>query len=409
MVIRKIQKAGVTILLLLLFLTTIAAADTKPESMLDEYLKQVQTTLAQLEDKGLSSKQRLKLRSNLVNGRGHWLQKHGQPGRAVNLVGFFYRKAPAAWTFTPVDENDKFSRITVDFSVESFPGHPWRTEFDLVLLKDKWQIRSFKDLTRRPVPPGADIKTVLDSYFTNTKQAVEQLYSGKLGKQKKQATRMEYGFGAGYWIGQAQRKDLPAGTMFSYLISARPGSWKIEPERIAGAYAEAVVHLTSKPRRGDPVKKSYTFELIQNQGEWFITGHRSQNVTPDKNASPKPTVVASGDGPEKLVRTQLDLLGQKGVKMQDLVKVSEPLWLDTRNARRGMGRLIGMAMGLLGPGKSSPTWKYALVETDGSDAQVMVRAVWPQAKTIKLFSRIHFELKQTAAGWRLADAQILRN
>jgi len=95
--------------------------------------------------------------------------------------------------------------------------------------------------------------------------------------------------------------------------------------------------------------------------------------------------------------------------MQDRVKVSEPLWLDTRNARRGIGRLIGMAMGLLGPGKSSPTWKYALVETDGSDAQVMVRAVWPQAKTIKLFSRIHFELKQTAAGWRLADAQILRN
>jgi len=95
--------------------------------------------------------------------------------------------------------------------------------------------------------------------------------------------------------------------------------------------------------------------------------------------------------------------------MQDLVKVSEPLWLDTRNARRGMGRLIGMAMGFLGPGKSTPSWKYASTEIDGSDAQVMVQAVWPQAKTIMLYSRIHFSLKHTAVGWRLADAQILRN
>ncbi len=399
----------ITILLLLWFIPNIAAAEIKPEGMLDAYLKQLQTTLKLLEDKNTTFKQRLKIRSDLVNGRGHWLQKHGQPGRAVNLVGFFYRKTPVAWSFTPVAGNNEFARITVDFSVDSFPDHPWSTEFDLVLLKDRWQIKSFKDLTRRPLPPGADIKTVLDSYLKNTRQAVEQLYSGKLDKLEKQATRMEYGFGAGYWIGQVKSKDLPAGTMFTYLLSARPDSWEIEPERIAGAYAEAVVHFTSKPRHRDPLKKSYTFELNKDRGEWFITGHRSQKVQADKTTAPKPTVVASGDGPEKLVQTQLGLLAKKGLKMQDLVKVSEPLWLDTGGARRGMGRLVGMAMGLLGTNRSSPIWKYAPAETDGKDAQVMVQAVWPQATTIKLFSRIRFSLKLTATGWRLADAQILRN
>ncbi len=141
-------------------------AATKPEEMLDRYFKQLQTTLNQLEDKATSSRQRLKLRSNLINGRGHWLQKHGQPGRAVNLVGFFYRKVPVAWNFSPIDGNAKFARIMVNFSVDSFPGHPWRTEFDLVRIKESWQIRSFKDVTRRPLRPGAEIQTVLESYFT---------------------------------------------------------------------------------------------------------------------------------------------------------------------------------------------------------------------------------------------------
>jgi len=407
-VIRKLKTAVVFILLLLFIVVGRVTAATKPEEMLDRYFKQLQATLNQLEDKTTSPKQRLKLRSNLVNGRGHWLQKHGQPGRAVNLVGFFYRKAPMAWNFNPIDGNAKYARIMVDFSVDSFPGHPWRTEFDLVRIKESWQIRSFKDITRRPLRTGADIQTVLNSYFTAAKQAAESLYSGQLNKQEKQATTMEYGFGAGYWSGQSRRKVLPAGTMFAYFVSTRPEAWEVEPERIAGDYAEAVVWFTSRPRHGKPVKKSFTVELNRDQGEWFLVGHRSQDSKPDITPSPKPVAAISEDGPDALVKAQLELLGKKGVKMHDMVKVSEPIWLDTRQARRGMGRLIGMGMGLLGPGKSSPTWKYVPAEIDGSDAQVTVQAVWPQAVSIKLFSRIRFSLKQTAAGWRLADAQILR-
>ncbi len=219
---------------------------------------------------------------------------------------------------------------------------------------------------------------------------------------------MEYGFGGGYWSGQSGRKDLPAGTMFAYFVSTRPEAWEIELERVAGDYAEAVVWFTSTPRHGgEPVRKSFTIELNRDQGEWFLVSHRSQDSKPDAIPAPKPAAAISEDGPGALVKAQLGLLGQKGVKMYDQVKVSEPLWLDTVQARRGMARLIGMAMGLLAPGKSPPTWKHAPAEIDGSDAQVTVQAVWPQAVTIKLFSRIRFSLKQTTAGWRLANAQIL--
>jgi hypothetical protein len=407
-VIRIFKTVAFTLLALLLGGNS-SAADGGPENVLDQYFEQVRTTLGQLEDEGTPSRQKLKLRGKLVNGRGYWLQKHGQPGRAVNLVGFFYRKAPVAWSFIPLEGNEKSARITVDFKVESFPGHPWRTEFDLVRISKGWQIRSFKDITRRPLKPGADIKALLDGYLSTAMQAVQDIYSDKLSKEQKQATTMEYGFGAGYWTGQSGNKELPAGTMFTYLASSRPVAWEIGPERVAGAYAEAMVHFTSKPRHGDPIKKSYTFELTRDQGEWFITGHRSQKVKTDAAAPPAPTVTHSGDGPGKQVRTQLELLGRKDATMQQLVKASEPLWLDTGRARRGMGRLIGMAMGMLGTEKSSPGWKYMPVELDGSNAHVIVQAVWPRELKVRVFSRIRFTLEQTAAGWRLADAQILRN
>jgi len=394
--------------LLALFACSLAVAGS-PQEMLGNYFLQLQSSLNKLDDKSVSSKERLKLRSALVNGRGAWIMKHGNPGRAANLVGLFYRKKPSAWSFTPKEIQGTYARLYVDFSMPELTGHPWRTEFDLVPVKGKWQIRSFTDITRRPLPLGSDIKTVLNGYFSAARKAAESLYSGKLGKEEKQAVNMVYGLGAGYWIGQLKRKDLPAGTMFTYFISVRPASWEIEQARIAGAYAEAKVHFASKPRHGAPVRKTYTFELNQDKGEWFIVGHRSKKKKSDSKPLPKPVLATNGTGPEELVKMQLDLLDKKDVKMQDLVKLSEPLWLDTKKARQGMGRLIGMAMGMLRSDKNSPTMEISDTTKNGTTAQVTVRAVWSKAVTIKLFSSIQFTLQQTAAGWRMANAQILRN
>ncbi len=387
-----------------------AAQMAQPGAALDEYFKHVQATLKQLDDKTVSSSDKLKIRTDLINGVDYWQQVRGKPGRAMGLLSFFQRKTPNAWHFTQSAMTVGAATIKIDFHVESFSGHPWLTEFDLVQVDERWLLAAFRNLTVRPVAPGADIKTVLEHYFKATGDAVERMYSGQMTKEEKQIVTMEYGFGAGYWVGQTKNKDLPAGTLFSWFVSKRPKSWEIEPARVAGDYAEAVVHFTSKSRHGDEQVKTYTFELSRSNGEWFLASHRSQKDGPDESTQVViADAVPGGETPADITRQQLDILGQADVAMENLFKASEPLWIDARKARRGLGRLVAMTMGMSGKGEQKPAWEIITTTTDGDQSTITVKAIWPDSAVVKPFSRLSFSLQNTEQGWRLSDAHLLLN
>ena len=53
----------------------------------------------------------------------------------------------------PIEEQT--ANLTVNFNVPVFADAPWQTNFQLVRIDEQWKIKSFTDLTRRPIKPGA--------------------------------------------------------------------------------------------------------------------------------------------------------------------------------------------------------------------------------------------------------------
>ncbi len=411
---KPLRISGVSLLLSLLIVlvagSTFAAQTPQPEVLLDQYIKHIQTTLKQLEAKNEPASERLKIHSDLINGVGFWQAVRGKPSRAMGLVNFFQRRTPSAWNIKPSTSTADSASIEVGFEVQSFPGYPWLTEFGLVKVAEQWQIASFRDLTIRPVVPGADIKTVLERYFRAASDTAESLYSGGLSKEEKQPKTMEFSFGAGYWVGQTRNMEMPAGTLFTFFITRHPKSWRIEPARVAGDYGEADVHFTSKPRHGDERIDTYTIELSRKNEEWFLAGHRSQKDEPED--SPKVVIadaIPIGEDPADITRQQLDILDQADAAMENLFKASEPLWIDVRKARRGLGRLVAMTVGMSGAGEQKPRWEVITTQTEDNHATVTVKAIWPDSAAVKPFNRLSFSLQNTEAGWRLTDAQLLFN
>ena len=383
---------------------------SQPGSVLDRYFKHVQETLQNLADKKAPSRELLRTRSELVNGAGYWQPVRGRPGQAMGVVSFFQRKTPLGWDIKEVTMAGDLAVVKAHFDVPTFPDYPWRSESTLVKVGGQWLISSFSDLTRRPIAPGATIESVLEHYFRAARSAAESLYTGQLSKEEEQSVVVDFSFGAGYWVGQSGNRELPAGTLFSFFISQRPDSWEIESARIAGDYAEAVVHFRSKPRYGDEVTKSYTIEMSGLNGEWFLAGHRSSKSEPKEVKSTNIEAARPvGDNPVDMVSQQLEILKHPDARMENLFKASEPLWIDARQARRGLGRLIGMAMGMSGGLDNRPAWEIVGVDTELDRSEVTARAIWPDSYKAKLFSRVRFSLRSTENGWRLSDAQLLRD
>ncbi len=394
----------ISLLLLLLIANSLYAAT--PVETLDSYFKHLQTRFSQLADDNIAAPGRLSIRTELVNGEQFWLPVKGKPGRAFNTISFFQRKAPSSWEYYSLESNREKASIAVHFNVASFPGYPWKTRFEMINRNDQWLILSFKDLTRRPVPPESDIEAVLEHFLSAVAKTTSRIYSGELTREEKQNLNMEYGFGAGYWVGQTARKDLPAGSLYSYLLAQRKFSWEIDPARIAGDYGEAIVHIHSKPKYAEPVKKTYTIELSRLDNEWFLTNHRTKKAPVSARKTVK-KADPGGSAPSDVVLQQLQLLKIKGARLTDLADASKPLWVKTRQARQGMGRLFGMALGA--NGGELPKWDIVNTDELGNRQHIMVRAIWADQKAPRLFHRIKFSLTNTEDGWRLSDAQLLRN
>ncbi|MBT4521505.1 MAG: hypothetical protein HOC23_16010 [Halieaceae bacterium] len=403
----KLSTIGLGIILWLTSSNGLSAAE--PAATLDAYLKHVQSTLIRLEDKTTPADERLRARSALVNGSHYWLPVRGKPGRALPVVSLFQRKTPSGWRFLPAAVNDDSAVVNVHFKVMSFANHPWQTAFEMAFVNDRWQITSFEDITRRPVVPGANIEAVVDAYFKDVKSAVSRIYSGELSKEEKQSLTMEFGFGAGYWVGQMQNLDMPAGTMFTYFLTARPDSWEIEQSRIAGDYGETIVHFSSTPRHTDPVIKTYTLELSQVKGQWYLSRHRTAQPAIAKEETVNIAAIdPSGKAPLEMVQSQLDLLSKPGIQMSQLVEASEPLWVDARKSRSGLGRLVAMVFGLSGADNQPPTWTIIDSQVGDIEARATALANWPDPALQMPFEKVQFSLKKSAQGWRLFDAQLLR-
>jgi len=408
---KKLQGYTACLVLILLSLMTIQAfafSTTEPTKLVDDYLKYIQSSNVKLQAKENTPKEKLRLRSDLVNGKKFWLLQKGQPGRAFGVIQFFQRRTPQKWSIELSTIEGQTANIAVNFDVPVFEGSPWRTDFQLIRVDQQWKIKSFTDLTQRPIKPEANINQVLDTYFTVASNAVERLYSDQLDKDDKQFITSEYSFGAGFWTGQSKRKDLPAGTMFIFFTTKRPISWEIEDARIAGAYGEAAVNFTMKRRDGTSENRRFTFELIQLDKEWFITGHRSKKSL-KKVAVHQTTIISDNAKPNEIVQLQIGLLNKQSGSLQELAKASESLWVDARNARRGMGRIIAVTKGFAAGSESGFSWKLADTQVTGDNAIVIIDAVWTKPPAMKMFTGMKLSLQNTVQGWRIDNTQLLRD
>lgn len=398
----------VLILLSLMTVQAFAFSTTEPIKLVDDYLRYIQSSNVKLQAKENTPKEKLRLRSDLVNGKKFWLLQKGQPGRAFSVIQFFQRRAPKNWSIELSTIEGQTANILVNFDVPVFEGSPWRTDFQLIRVDKQWKIKSFTDLTQRPIKPEANINQVLDTYFTAASNAVERVYSDQLDKDEKQFITGEFSFGAGFWTGQSKRKDLPAGTMFIFFTTKRPISWEIEEARVAGAYGEAAVNFTMKRRDGTSESRRYTFELTQIDKEWFITGHRSKKSI-KKAGVHQATIIPDNAKPNEIVQLQLALLNKQNISLQELAKASEGLWVDARIARRGMGRIIAVTKGFAVGSASGFSWKPADTQVTGDSAIVIIDAVWAKPPAMKMFTGMKLSLQNTVQGWRIDNAQLLRD
>lgn len=408
---KQLKKCGLCWLFMLLLLTanqTYALPTTDPAQVIEDYLHYIQLSTVKLSSKEASAKESLQLRADLVNGKKFWWLQKGKPGRAFNVIQFFHRRSPSNWNIqAPIIESSTVN-IDVNFDVPVFVGSPWRTNFQLVQIDKQWKIKSFTDLTKRPIQPAASINQVLDSYFTTARGAVQRLYSEKLDKNEKQRITSELSFGAGFWTGQTKNKDFPAGTMFIFFSTQRPINWQIEKARIAGAYGEAVVNFSIKRRDGTSKNKRYTFELTQLDKDWFITGHRSKKNT-KKEVIEQVGAISAKATPNDIVQLQIALLAKQSSNLQNLAKASEPLWVDARNARRGMSRIIAVTKGFSAGSQTLFSWKVAQTKITADEAIVIIDAVWSKPPVIKMFTGMKLSLQKTVSGWRISNSELLRN
>ena len=163
-----------------------------------------------------------------------------------------------------------------------------------------------------------------------------------------------------------------------------------------------------KRRDGISENRRYTFELTQLDNEWFITGHRSKKGI-KKTVIPQATIISDNAKPQEVVQHQLALLNKQDNSLQELAKASEPLWVDARNARRGMGRIISVTKGFASGAQNALSWNISNTEVTGDKATVILDAVWTKPPAIKMFTGMKVSLLNTLQGWRIANTQLLRN
>tara|TARA_R110001592_G_scaffold363371_1_gene685751 strand:+ start:391316 stop:392185 length:870 start_codon:yes stop_codon:yes gene_type:complete len=259
-------------------------------------------------------------------------------------------------------------------------------------------------------------KEILEAYIHKAVSTVNEIYQARPDALERSSLIGQAGLNE-YWLTsrQATTEAEGSGAAFAELLGFRPDNWTVDEFRQAGDFGEMAVEFsrTRTFRSGEQNTSTIAliFEMIKVEDDWFIAAFRNieeddtEVVTWDENPD-STNMVTEGIGPQDVVRAQLDLL--QSLPPQALSSASEksaPLWQDTREARKGLGRVIATVMTLSSFSPDPLVWRLSVSEQGPATAKVMAEAVSDKAMA---FNGLMFELEKNGDQWLLSAAVATR-
>lgn len=256
----------------------------------------------------------------------------------------------------------------------------------------------------------------LEAYVSAAVATVNEIYETKPDALERSTLIGQSGLNE-YWVNSRQTtmKGKGSGAAFAVLLGSRPDSWAQQEFKQAGDFGEIAVEFsrTKTFRSGEQSTSTTTlvYEMVKVEESWFIAAFRKiieedAEVIAWEETSENVNVATAGVGPQEVVKTQLDLL--QGLPPQALLSASEKsefLWQDTREARKGQGRVIAMVMGISTTSVDPIVWQLSVLEQGSATATVKAEVVSDKNMA---FTGLVFTLEKIGDKWLLSAAVATR-
>ncbi len=263
---------------------------------------------------------------------------------------------------------------------------------------------------------NASAPQILEAYLNAAVSTVNEIYETKPDALERSTLIGQSGSNE-YWVNSRQTtiEGKDSGAAYVVLIGFRPDSWVLDEFRRAGDFGEIAVEFsrTKTFRSGEKSTSTTTliYEMVKVEDSWFIAAFRRLKVEDAEvkawdEKSDNVNVATDGIGPQEVVKTQLDLL--QGLPPQALYsasKKSEFLWQDTREARKGQGRVIATVMAISSASANLIVWKLSVLEQGAATATVKAEVVSDKNMA---FTGLVFTLEKTSDKWLMSAAVATR-
>jgi len=259
---------------------------------------------------------------------------------------------------------------------------------------------------------GDAAEEVVAAYIQAAVDTVDEIYASGVDALERSTLIGQAGLHE-YWVTSRETtiQGRDSGSAFAALLGFRPDDWELGDFRQAGEFGEIEVTFarTRTFRSGEQStsSKALVYELVQSEDGWRIAAYR-RIEEPDAEVEDWDERAAAveapdaGTGPEELVTAQLELL--QGLPPQALRSAGEKsahLWQETREARQGLGRVIGMMTAISGMVTGPLEWRINVQEQGPDSATVGAEVVSDQPLA---FRGLVFTVKKTGDRWLLATA-----
>lgn len=263
---------------------------------------------------------------------------------------------------------------------------------------------------------NASATEMLAAYVSAAVATVNEIYETKPDALERSTIIGQAGLND-YWASsrQATLQAKGSGAAFAVLLGFRPDAWSMDEFRQAGDFGEIAVEFsrTKTFRSGEQSTATTTlvYEMVKVDDSWVIAAFRKiaeedAAVKAWDEQSGQVSGATQGTGPQGVAKAQLDLL--QGLPPQALQSASEKsayLWQDTREARKGQGRVVATVMALARFSSEPTVWKLSVLEQGPTTATVKAEVIADKAMT---FKGLLFTLEKSGDTWLLSSAVATR-
>ncbi|MFT5335681.1 MAG: hypothetical protein ACI9GB_003602 [Halioglobus sp.] len=259
---------------------------------------------------------------------------------------------------------------------------------------------------------GDSAAQVLEAYVSAAVSTVNTIYETRPDALQRSTMIGQAGLDQ-YWV-VSKKTTMEAkghGAAFAQVLGFRADAWTLGEFRQAGDFGEIEVELsrTKTFRSGEQSTATLAlmYEMIKVENGWLIAVFRKIEqadieVEARHEKFANVDMPTEGAGPEAVAKAQLDLL--QGLPPQALSSASEQsaaLWQDTREARKGQGRVIAMVMAVSSFNPDPVVWNISVLDQAPNAATVKAEIVSDKPLA---FKALVFTLEKTGAKWLLSTA-----